>query len=228
MRPAGCIINDICDRRFDQFVERTKTRPLASGQITLKGALVLLFILLGSAFGLVLFLNPFTIFLAVIGVLITAIYPLLKRVTHLPQVGIGVAFSWGIPMAFAAQQNHVPFEAWCLFGSAILWPIIYDTMYAMSDRIDDLKIGVKSTALLFGKYDRLVIGALQVIFLGLMLCVGFLFSLKSIYYMSLGLVILLFLHEQRMIKDRDRRQCFQAFLHNHWVGAVIFLGILLG
>jgi 4-hydroxybenzoate polyprenyltransferase len=227
MRSAGCIINDFADRKFDRFVERTRDRPLASGKISSRTALVLFFVLLAAAFFLVLLLNRFTILLAFVGAILAVVYPFLKRITHLPQLGLGLAFSWGIPMAFAAIMNTVPDKSWILFIAAVIWPVIYDTMYAMVDREDDEKIGVKSTAILFGKWDRGIIATFQLIFILLLIECGFLFSLHYEYFICLGLVILLFVYQQWLIKDRNREKCFRAFLNNHWVGMLIFFGIAI-
>jgi len=221
MRSAGCVINDVADRRFDRFVERTRERPLVSGKVSVKEALMLFVVLLMIAFLMALtFLNPLTIQLAVVGALLAIIYPFLKRITHLPQVGLGIAFAFGVPMAFAAELNHIPGKAWVLFLAAAVWPVIYDTYYAMVDRVDDLKIGVKSTAILFGRYDRLMVGCLQVIFLSLMGIVGWLFHLKNGFWVSLLLAALLMIHQQRI-------NPFKAFLNNHWIGLVIFIGIVI-
>jgi 4-hydroxybenzoate polyprenyltransferase len=228
MRSAGCIINDFADRHFDLHVKRTATRPLATGAIKSRHALLLFFVLTLVAFGLVLLLNEYTILLAVVGAFLAVAYPFMKRFTHLPQVGLGCAFSWGVPMAFAAENNVIPFAAWVLFFTAILWPVIYDTMYAMTDKDDDIKIGVKSTAILFAGYDKIIIAVLQMVFLLGLVAVGFLFQLNRYYDVSLLIVAGFFVYQQRLIKDRDRQLCFQAFLNNHWVGLVIFLGILWG
>jgi 4-hydroxybenzoate polyprenyltransferase len=227
MRSAGCIINDFADRNFDKHVERTQHRPLSTGKISVKSALILFFVLLACAFALVLLLNRLTIILAFVGAILATLYPFLKRVTHLPQLGLGLAFSWGVPMAFAAINNNVPINAWILFLVAAIWPVIYDTMYAMVDRNDDVTIGIKSTAILFGDADKLIIATLQIIFLLLMIMCGVLFKLTSIYYVSLFISFLLFCYQQWLIKDRDKTLCFKAFLNNHWVGMVIFLGIAL-
>jgi 4-hydroxybenzoate polyprenyltransferase len=226
MRAAGCVINDLADRHFDAHVERTRDRPLVTGQVSTKEALVLFFILIFCAFLLVLFLNQLTFQLAFIGALLAVIYPLLKRVTHLPQFGLGLAFAWGVPMSFAALTNSVPLKAWVLFFAAAIWPVIYDTMYAMVDREDDKKIGVKSTAILFANYDRMILGVLQVMFLVSLFLVGYLFGLDQFYDMSLLAVLGLFLYQQKLIKNRERENCFKAFLNNHWVGLFIFAGMV--
>jgi 4-hydroxybenzoate polyprenyltransferase len=227
MRAAGCIVNDMADRNIDGLVTRTAERPLASKKITIKSALVLFLILILLAFCLVCLCNWLTIQLAFIGAALAVIYPFLKRVTHLPQFVLGAAFTWGVPMAFAAETNSVGFAGWFLFMTCMLWPVIYDTMYAMVDRDDDIKIGVKSTAILFGSWDKAIIASLQFIFLLLLMLVGKIFQLEIIYYISLIFVAGLFLYQQWLIRDRERSACFRAFLNNNWVGLLLFLGILL-
>lgn len=227
MRAAGCIINDFADRNFDGHVERTRDRPLATGKVKPLEALGLFLLLLTIAFLLVLLLNKLTILLAIAGALLTIIYPFMKRFTYLPQVGLGFAFAWGVPMAFAALTNTVPNSAWLLFFAAVIWPMIYDTIYAMVDREDDKKIGLKSTAILFGKYDRIAIGVLQIVFLVSLLLVGYLFKLDQFYFVSLVAVVILFLYQQKLMKNRDRENCFKAFLNNHWVGLFIYAGITM-
>ena len=228
MRSAGCVMNDIFDRNIDGNVMRTRNRPLPAGNVSLRQAVAVAAGLLLAAFILVLFCNWLTIRLAFAGAVFAIIYPLLKRITHLPQVGLGIAFSWSVPMAFAAVTNQVPASAWMLFGVAAIWPVIYDTMYAMADRSDDIKIGVKSTAILFGSYDVLIIAVLQFLFVVLLITVGWVFALKNIYYFSVFVVACLFVWELHRIREKQPEQCFAAFLHNNWVGVVIFLGILSG
>jgi 4-hydroxybenzoate polyprenyltransferase len=227
MRSTGCIMNDIADRHVDGHVARTKSRPLASGQVSVKEAVLLMASLATMAFLLVLQCNWLTIQLAFAGALFTVIYPFLKRVTHLPQLGLGIAFSWGVPMAFAAVTGAVPARAWLLFAACVLWPVIYDTMYAMVDREDDNKIGVKSTAILFSTYDRLIIALLQIIFVLLMIAVGMVFQLRPMFYLMLVVAAILFLYQQWLIKDREPASCFRAFLNNNWVGLVIFVGVVV-
>ncbi len=227
MRSAGCICNDLADRHIDGNVTRTVERPLPQGHVSLKGALTLTLFLLLLAFGLVLMCNQLTIGLAFIGVGMAILYPFMKRITDLPQVGLGAAFSWGVPMAFAAETGMIPTSAWILFFTAMIWPVIYDTMYAMVDREDDKKIGVKSTAILFNQYDTLIIGLLQCCFIVLLIMVGFTFQLSTAYFISLFFVSGLFLYQQWLIKDRDASNCYRAFSNNQWVGLVIFIGILL-
>lgn len=238
MRSAGCVINDIADQRFDAHVNRTRQRPLVTAKITTKEAFCFFCLLLGCALGLVQCLNAFTILLAFAGLAFAVIYPLMKRFTHLPQVGLGVAFSWGVPMAFAAQNNIILAEDWLVFFVAAIWPVIYDTFYAMIDRPDDLKIGVKSTAILFGSYDKKIIGVLQIIFLSMLVWVGYLFHLHFIYYLSLLVTAALFIYQQVLVgREKPNDACkvndnykandyYNAFVNNHWVGFIIFLGIM--
>lgn len=227
MRSAGCVLNDIADRKFDGHVARTRERPLASGKVTVLEALVLAGILCAIAFLLVLYCNVLTIQLAFVGALLPIAYPLMKRFTHLPQLGLGVAFSWGVPMAFAATTASLSTPAWFLFLTSVVWPVIYDTMYAMVDREDDVKIGIKSTAVLLNTMDRLVIGLLQVLFVVMLIIVGLMFNLRFIYYACLIAVSGFFVYQQWLIKARHPKKCFYAFLNNNLVGFFIFLGILL-
>lgn len=227
MRSAGCIINDFADRRVDGFVARTRERPLVTGKVNVLQAAILFLILISCAFGLVLQLNYLTIELSFIGVFLAILYPFLKRWTHWPQLGLGLAFAWGVPMAFAAELNVLPMRAWSVFFAALVWPVIYDTLYAMVDRQDDIIIGIKSTAILFDRYDRFIVGIFQFLFLCLLVIIGNLFSLKNNYFVSLTGVLLLFIYQQCLIRKRDPQACFKAFLNNHWVGMVIFIGIML-
>lgn len=225
MRSAGCVINDIFDRNFDRHVARTRQRPLAAGTVAVKQALFLAAFLGLLAFLLVLFCNQLTIMLAFAGAGLAVTYPLLKRVTHLPQLGLGLAFSWGVPMAFAAVTYDVPEKAWLIFATAALWPVIYDTMYAMVDRADDVKVGVKSTAILFGHYDVLIISILMLIFMILLFTIGHVFELNYFYYLSLVIVAYRLVQDLRLIQSRDPAQCFQAFKNNNLIGVIIFIGI---
>ncbi len=228
MRATGCIINDFADRKIDTYVKRTQKRPLATGQVSEKEAIFLFTILCLIAFALVLLLNKLTILLASIGVVLAIIYPFMKRYTHFPQFVLGVAFSWGVPMAFAAQTGHVPLIAWLLFLAAALWTVAYDTQYAMVDREDDLKIGVKSTAILFGRFDRLIVGALQTTVLVFLVGLGIGLKLTMWYYLALIGVTCLMLYQQYLTRSREPASCFRAFLNNNWVGLLVFIGILLG
>jgi 4-hydroxybenzoate polyprenyltransferase len=223
MRTAGCIVNDYADRKLDAQVARTRTRPLATGKISLLEAGILFSAILLAAVLLVLQLNLLTLYLSFIGAGLAVVYPFLKRVTHLPQAGLGLAFSWGIPMAFAAIQNSVPPRAWVLFGVAAVWPLMYDTLYAITDREDDLKFGAKSTAILFARYERRIIALLQGIFLVGMSYVGKLFNLAPIFYFCLLLAAFLFLYQQWLM--RSTANAFRAFLNNNWVGLLIFAGV---
>lgn len=228
MRAAGCVINDYADRDFDGQVERTKHRPLATGEVTAKQALALFAALGLIAFALVLTQNWLTIQLSFVGMALAALYPFTKRVTHLPQFVLGAAFGWATPMAFAAQTGELPPITWLMFGITLVWTVAYDTMYAMVDRADDLKAGIKSTAILFGRFDRLAIGLLQAFTLGLLFLVGQIQGLNEWFFLSLLLAGLLAAYQQYLIKDRDRDLCFKAFLNNNHFGAVIFVGLLLG
>lgn len=224
MRAAGCIINDVADRHIDKHVARTADRPLTTGKISVRAAMSLFCLLMLAAFLLVLLLNKLTIQLAFAAAFFAIIYPFLKRITHLPQVGLGMAFAWSVPMAFAAETAHVPWSAWELFLAAMIWPVMYDTIYALTDRADDLKIGVKSTAILFGRYDYLAIGCLQILFILLMAHVGRLFHMRHVYFGGLCVAIGLFGYQHYLLR---KRHYFKAFLNNQWVGMIIFLGILL-
>ncbi len=227
MRSAGCAINDYADRKIDPLVERTKNRPLASGKIKPKEALVVFFVLILTSFVLVLTLNMLTIALSFVGAFLAASYPFLKRFTHLPQFYLGAAFGWAVPMAYAAQLGSIPLVGWLVFVLTLIWAVIYDTMYAMVDRDDDLKIGVKSTAILFGDNDRLIIGLLQLLMLAGLLLVGWLENRGVIYCIGVAVAALLFAYQQCLIKNRERPNCFTAFLNNNWFGFVIFLGLAL-
>nr|WP_300307567.1 4-hydroxybenzoate octaprenyltransferase [Halomonas sp.] len=227
MRAAGCIVNDYADRNFDGHVKRTRNRPLATGRISEREAKVLFVTLLLAAFVLVWFTNGFTVWLSLIGAALAATYPFMKRYTHFPQVVLGAAFSWGIPMAFGAVQETVPPVAWWLFFAYVLWTVAYDTQYAMVDRDDDLRVGIKSTAVLFGKYDCLIIGLLQIATLVLLIIAGSQIGLGGFYWLGLAGMAATFIHQQRLIRDRDRDRCFQAFLNNHWSGLMVFAGVAL-
>ena len=225
MRSAGCVINDYADREIDPYVRRTRNRPIADGRVSPGEALKLFLFLCFIAFGLVLLLNWQTILLSFVAVALAAGYPFAKRYTHLPQVVLGAAFSMAIPMAFTALTGEVTRVAWLLFIANLLWTTAYDTMYAMVDREDDLKIGVKSTAILFGDVDVIIIGIIQaMVFLALFLA-GALVPMGAFYYMGVTVAIGLALYQQELIKERDRDRCFEAFLNNNWLGMVIFIGI---
>jgi 4-hydroxybenzoate polyprenyltransferase len=225
MRSAGCAINDYADRDIDRHVARTRERPLTSGKISAKEALGVFTALAFVAFLLVLTLNVFTICLSIGGVLLAASYPFMKRYHYLPQVHLGAAFGWAVPMAWAAQTGSVNRITWLLYTATLLWTVAYDTMYGMADREDDLKIGVKSTAILFGDADRHIIGVLQVLFIATLWLIGSDLEFSNVYFVALIVAAGLLAYEQAMIHYRLPEYCFAAFLHNHWVGAVIFFGI---
>ncbi|PHS68878.1 MAG: 4-hydroxybenzoate octaprenyltransferase [Methylophaga sp.] len=227
MRSAGCVINDYADRDFDGQVARTLNRPLALGLINPKDALILFCILGLIAFILVLQLNTLTLWMSLVGLFLAVTYPFMKRYTYLPQVYLGAAFGWAIPMAFAAQTNAVPVIAWLLFLANILWATAYDTFYAMADREDDMLAGVKSTAILFGEDDTLIVGILQLSFLAVMALIGHQQEMSFIYYLGLLLAAVFFVYQQKIIITREPAQCLQAFLNNNWVGAVLFCSIVV-
>ncbi|PLY16181.1 MAG: 4-hydroxybenzoate octaprenyltransferase [Sedimenticola sp.] len=225
MRSAGCAINDYADRDFDGKVARTLDRPLAQGLIKPREALWVFAVLVLLAFALVLLLNGLTIMMSVVALVLAAAYPFMKRYTHLPQLVLGMAFGWAVPMAFTALQGAVPHYVWILFIATVLWALIYDTEYAMVDREDDLRIGIKSTAILFGENDRMMIGILQLAMLGLLVLVGVKAGLGFIYYLGLLAAALSALYQQYLIRDRVPEACFRAFLENNTFGMVIFIGI---
>jgi 4-hydroxybenzoate polyprenyltransferase len=227
MRAAGCTINDYADRNLDGHVERTKDRPLAMGTVQPWEALVLFASLCLLAFGLVLTLNTLTIMLAFAGVALAAAYPFMKRYTYLPQAWLGIAFGWTAPMAWAAQTGGLPQLAWLVFIAVILWAIAYDTIYAMVDREDDLKAGIKSTAILFGDLDRQMIGMIQAALLFTLYLIGQQACLGAAYWWGLAFAALNLVHQQWLIRTRERGPCFQAFLSNNWFGLFVFAGILL-
>lgn len=227
MRAAGCAINDYADRHIDGQVWRTENRPLATGALTARQAVLTFVTLALVAFILVLQLNSFTIALSLIAVLLAAIYPFMKRFTYLPQLVLGMAFGWAIPMAFAAQTNALPAIVWWLFVANIVWTTMYDTFYAMADREDDLQAGVKSTAILFGKNDLLIQALLQLGFLLIMILIGLQLQLSMVFYFGLLIAGMLFMYQLRLSKHRERKACLQAFLNNNWVGAVVFFSIVL-
>ncbi len=226
-RSAGCVINDLCDRNLDGAVARTANRPLVSGSVRPAEALGLALGLAAAAFALVLHTNALTVLLSFAAAALALAYPLMKRVTQLPQLVLGVAFSWGIPMSFAAVRNELPAALWLLFLANLLWTVAYDTEYAMVDRDDDRRAGIKSTAILFGRLDRAMIGALQVLTLAALWWAGQRFSLGAYFQLGLLLVGGLFGYQQHLIRSRDRERCFQAFLHNNYVGMAFFAGTAL-
>jgi 4-hydroxybenzoate polyprenyltransferase len=226
MRSAGCVINDYADRNVDGLVERSSTRPLVTGEVTEKEALGLFLLLLFFALILVLTLSWQTLVMSVGGVILATIYPFMKRYTHLPQVILGAAFSWSIPMVFVATGQPLNWVVWVLYFASLAWTVAFDTQYAMVDRNDDIKVGVKSTAILFGQYDKLIIMLLQISSLSLLTTVAIWLKLSWPFYLALVISIGLFLYQHTLIKDRDRSLCFKAFLHNQYVGLVFALGII--
>jgi 4-hydroxybenzoate polyprenyltransferase len=227
MRSAGCVVNDYADRNFDSHVERTKNRPLATGKLSSKEALLLAAGLSLCAFLLILPLNRLTLALSVLALFLAASYPFTKRFFAMPQAYLGIAFSFGIPMAFAAQTGEVPYIAWLLMAANLLWVIAYDTEYAIVDKVDDLKIGIKTSAITFGRFDVAGVMLCHILFLGAMIVVGLIQKLGTMYYAGLIVALGLVFYQYRLIHDRDRVRCFRAFLHNNWVGAAIFAGIAL-
>lgn len=227
MRSAGCVINDYADRKVDGLVERSATRPLVTGEVTEKEALSLFFLLLFFALILVLTLSWQTVVMSVGGLVLATVYPFMKRYTHLPQVVLGAAFGWSIPMVFVATGQPLNWVVWALYFANLAWTVAYDTEYAMVDKNDDIKIGVKSTAILFGQYDKLIIMLLQMLSLLLLTTIAICLKFTWPYYLALVISMGLFLYQHRLIKDRERNQCFKAFLHNHYVGLVVAIGIIV-
>jgi 4-hydroxybenzoate polyprenyltransferase len=227
MRSAGCAINDYADRDIDNKVKRTMQRPLTTGKITEKEALLVFAVLSLTAFSLVLLMNELTIWMSLGGVLLAASYPFMKRYHYLPQVHLGAAFGWAAPMAYTAQANELSATAWLIFLATILWATVYDTMYAMVDYDDDIKIGVKSTAILFGNQDRLIIGIIQLLLILNLVLIGHRAELSGFYYLGVTAAAVFAAYQQYLIKDRKRELCFQAFLNNNWFGLVLFAGIFL-
>jgi 4-hydroxybenzoate polyprenyltransferase len=227
MRSAGCVINDFADRKIDKFVMRTKNRPLTSGEVSEKGALILFSFLILMSFGLVLMTNFLTVQLSIVAVFLATLYPFVKRWSNLPQFVLGSAFAMCVPMAFSATLDEIPFSAWLVFLATIIWTVIYDTIYAMVDREDDLKINVKSTAILFGKYDLIIIFLLHLLLIVILVMISQEFQLGNYFNMAIVITTLLMFYHQHLIKDRDRAKCFKAFLNNHYIGIVILLGIVL-
>lgn len=227
MRSAGCVINDYADRNIDQNIARTKDRPLITGEVSPKSALRLFVFLLIIAFGLVLLTNALTIKLSLIALALATLYPFTKRWTHLPQVVLGVAFGMSVPMAFSAQTGSIPVSAGWIFLATIVWTLIYDTFYAMADRDEDIKIGVKSTAILFEKYDQIFITFLQILLIIVFVVIGNLFDLGSIYYFSLVIILIFMIYHQFLMKKRQKELFFKAFLNNNFIGMTAFIGIFL-
>lgn len=227
MRSAGCVINDLADRDLDRHIPRTSNRPITSGKVKPLEAIGLTIALLSCAVLLVLNLNSLTFKLSFVAIALAIIYPFMKRVTYLPQVFLGLAFAWSIPMAFAAQTNTVPEIAWLIFITTVLWAVVYDTMYAMVDKKDDIKIGVKSTAILFDDADRIIIGSIQLMILFSQLLTGAKLDLGRYYYAGIAIASLFSIYQQYLIKDRIPENCFRAFLNNQWYGMAVFAGLYL-
>ena len=227
MRSAGCAINDFADRNIDGHVQRTRQRPMATGKVSSREALLVFASLAICAFILVLFMNRLTIYMSLVGVLLAASYPFMKRYHYMPQVHLGAAFGWAVPMAYTAQANEITAMTWLIFMATVLWTTAYDTMYAMADREDDLKIGVKSTAILFGDADRLIIGMIQALLMLNLILIGNRAELGLYYYLGLVAASGFAIYQQVLIKDRERIKCFQAFLNNNWFGLSVFVGIFI-
>lgn len=227
MRSAGCVINDFADRNVDGHVKRTRERPMATGEVSSREAIILFVVLCLVAFVLVLLTDPFTVKLAFVAVALAFCYPFMKRYTHLPQVVLGAAFAWAVPMAFAAQRGGLGEDVWLLYTAVVLWTVVYDTFYAMVDRDDDLHVGVKSTAVLFGDLDRAITAILQLMTLYALVMVGGRFELGRYYYLGLAVAAMFFVYQQYLIRHRERGRCFRAFLNNNWVGFSVFVGIAL-
>ena len=226
MRAAGCIMNDVADRDFDPHVERTRSRPLASGELTVRQALITFFVVMLMAFGLVLMTNALTIKLAFAGAVLASTYPFFKRWTHFPQVVLGLAFGWGIPMAFAAETGQITTAAWIILLINVIWSVIYDTLYAMVDRDDDISIGLKSTAILFGRHDLFILRVLKLLMIGLLVILGLNLQFGWPWFAGVTAAAILFVWQQYSVKGRDRDACFKAFLNNNWVGVAIWTGLL--
>ncbi len=227
MRSAGCVINDFADRKIDMHIIRTQGRPLATGEISSNSALVLFGLLLLIALGLVLQTNILTIKLSLIALMLATLYPFTKRWTNLPQLVLGAAFGMSVPMAFSAQTGVIPLTAWLVFIATLVWTLIYDTFYAMADRDEDLKVGVKSTAILFAKYDQIIITLLQILLIIVFVLIGNTFDLGLIYDFSLVIILFFMIYHQLLLKKRQKEEYFKAFLSNNFIGMTVFLGIFL-
>lgn len=228
MRSAGCAINDYADRNFDGDVARTETRPLATGAITAKEAIGVFIVLAIASFLLVIQLNWLTIAMSFVALALAASYPFMKRIHMLPQVHLGVTFGWAIPMAYTAVHNQLPdLSNWIIFITAVIWTTAYDTLYGMADREDDLKLGLKSTAILFGDNDKIIVGMMQLTVAIMLTIIGVLESLGGFYYLGIALASIFFVYQQYLIRDRESVPCFHAFLNNNWFGLVVFAGLML-
>ena len=227
MRAAGCIMNDVADRDFDPHVERTRNRPLASGELTVREAMLTFFVLMLLAFALVLMTNALTIKLAFAGAVLASTYPFFKRWTHFPQVVLGIAFGWGIPMAFAAETGRLVPAAWLILLINVIWSVVYDTLYAMVDREDDKSIGLKSTAILFGRFDLVILRILKILMIVLLVWLGVKLQLSWPWFAGVAVAAGLFVMQQYRVSTRERDACFKAFLNNNWVGVAIWAGLLV-
>jgi len=225
MRTAGCVINDFADRNIDKHIKRTKDRPLTSGEISPKTALVLFVMLLFIALALVLQTNQLTIQLSFIALLLASLYPFTKRWTNFPQLVLGAAFGMSVPMAFSAQTGSLPLTSGIVFLATLVWTLIYDTLYAMADRDEDIKIGVKSTAIVFQKYDQIIITLLQILLISIFIVMGNIFKLDQIYYFSLIIIVIFMIYHQFLMRKRQNEQYFKAFLSNNYIGMTAFAGI---
>ena len=226
-RSAGCVINDYADREIDKHITRTRDRPITTGEISPKAALLLFFALGLAAFALVLLTNTLTVKISFIAIALAVLYPFTKRWTNLPQFILGLAFAMSVPMAFSAQTGTVPASAGWIFLATVLWTLVYDTLYAMADRDEDLKIGVKSTAILFAKYDQIFITLLQILLMIVFIKIGNLFDLGTFYDISLIIILLIMIYHQFLIKKRQKMDYFKAFINNHFIGMTVFFGIFL-
>jgi len=227
MRAAGCIMNDVADRDFDPHVQRTRSRPLATGELTVREALLMFLILMLMAFGLVLLTNLLTVKLAFAGAVLASSYPFFKRFTHLPQVVLGIAFGWGMVMAFAAETRHIPAVAWWLLSVNVVWSVVYDTLYAMVDRDDDIRVGLKSTAILFAHHDLVALRILKLLMLLLLVKIGLMLEMSWPWYLAIAITAGLFIMQQIWVRDRDPGACFRAFLNNNWIGLSLFAGLVV-
>lgn len=227
MRAAGCVINDYADKDFDGHVSRTKSRPIVSKQVSPREALIVFLVLLLFAFGLVCLTNSMTIQLSFVAFLLATTYPFMKRYTHFPQVILGAAFGFAIPMVYSAMDHSLSIDCWLLYAAAILWAVAYDTLYAMVDKEDDLKIGIKSTAIAFGRYDKYWVAGCHLLMMCLMIILGWQVGCGPYYFLAIVIALGFIFYQQWLIKNRDKEACFQAFLNNQWVGAILFLGTVL-
>ncbi len=227
MRAAGCIMNDVADRDFDPQVQRTRSRPLATGELNVREALIMFALLMLMAFGLVLLTNALTIKLAFAGAVLASSYPFFKRFTHWPQVVLGIAFGWGMVMAFAAETGRIPAVAWWLLSVNIVWSVVYDTLYAMVDRDDDIRVGLKSTAILFGHNDLLILRILKLLMLVLLVKIGLMLAMTWPWYLGVAITAGLFFMQQLSVRNRDPGACFRAFLNNNWIGLALFAGLVI-